>query len=591
MMVYPIGKPERADFAFYPSQTVQTLIFDNLVLTGSQSRVRWRESGGEWNDITLTVEPNLPVAGQSRIVINWPDATLEGTSRVLQLEYAHQILFAGQTEWRGILSGYVWMDETPVQGNRANWAQTNITIGDDGVIVLTGLNVGLGLTAAELAAGTTAAAAEIIRVANEIERVKNTSKSSIRQPALSISRVLDAGPEEPSAIVTNGATCVRDASSGFYAGDNGWLITVPSSGSSVVEFDMIANPRVFGKGQVLQIAADTVSGSGAITFINYQVWQTALNDQIWARAVFGAPTGVNRVRANLGVVTSNWGTAHKLRLTFSTTGACQIRVRRIAAEVADFPKIVMITDGAYKNLFTSGFYASIKQRQVPWIFALLPGRLGGDVGNVNEIPTLLELTPYFNENRNEVTAHSWGPGTTNALMTAAEIIEEAKKLFTWFTANRLPRPLIRGAWLQNTAPQHAQTQGYWAAYASPVANSVLECWPPIDPWNIGRITLTGRTLATYRSYFDDVGRTNGTLIVYCHGVDVTNAGGIHMTTTEVTNFLTALDEGIANYGFKGVNFTELVERMGTEVQITPNGEDVLLEVNAAGAIVPRTLRN
>jgi hypothetical protein len=589
MMVYPIGKPERADFAFYPSQTVQTLIFDNLVLTGSQSRVRWRESGGEWNDITLTVEPNLPVAGQSRIVINWPDATLEGTSRVLQLEYAHQILFAGQTEWRGILSGYVWMDETPVQGNRANWAQTNITIGDDGVIVLTGLNVGLGLTAAELAAGTTAAAAEIIRVANEIERVKNTSKSSIRQPALSISRVLDAGPEEPSAIVTNGATCVRDASSGFYAGDNGWLITVPSSGSSVVEFDMIANPRVFGKGQVLQIAADTVSGSGAITFINYQVWQTALNDQIWARAVFGAPTGVNRVRANLGVVTSNWGTAHKLRLTFSTTGACQIRLRRIAAEVADSPRLILATDGFYKSMITSGFYAQMVARGIPLVINLLPAQLGANVGTVNEIPTLSELRPYFSQNRNEVTAHSWGVGTANSAMTAAEIIEESKKILTWFSANGLRRPLIRGAWLQNNAPQHAAAQPYWAGYASPVANSVLETWPPQDKWNIGRITLTGRSLADYQGYFRDVGQTNGVLSVYVHGMDA--SGGIHMTPTEVTNWWAAYDALAPLYGFRGTTFTELLEQTGTRLEVTPRGEDVLVEVDNAGAAVRRVLYN
>jgi hypothetical protein len=441
--------------------------------------------------------------------------------------------------------------------------------------------------AAQAAAAAAQAAAESIRVISENERRQRVSLQSTRNPAYRLARIIDAAnPTEPAPIVT-GTTATRDVVAGYNPTELGWRIEVLSAGQREFEWDLRSNPVVFGRAQALQLVCDTPAGAGNLTSLTIQIRQTAGTDQIWSRSIFAAPQGTVRIPIFAGTPTDNWGTAHIVKVVIQCTGPLTLHWRRLAAEVKESPEVMVITDGADPTVFDpGGFYDRLKARNIPLEMALLPGLFGQPYGT-HFYPTWQFLQPYLRENRNVVSAHSRGVGTLNSAMTAAEIREESAWLISWFAANRLPRPFIRTAWLQNTAPQHAAAQPFWYDYASPSAKSTLELWPPEQKWNISRVTLSGRSQATYADWIDRIGRTNALLVCYIHGIDT--LGGIHITPTEMNNFFTELDRGIATYGIKGTNQFELVERLGVRYELTARGDTVLIERNAAGVEVPKLL--
>ncbi|MBT2474243.1 hypothetical protein J7E68_06535 [Microbacterium sp. ISL-103] len=263
-----------------------------------------------------------------------------------------------------------------------------------------------------------------------------------------------------------------------------------------------------------------------------------------------------RFRAVDGTLT-NWGTLPFVQLTFITTGATSISVGRAWLECPPKAQLCFIEDRGYKTFKDIGL-PQLRALGIPVVWALDPLLNGTEVGTPSEVITDTDVAAFYAQG-DDMSIHAYD-GAVTSTMTAEQIIADSLKSIAWLRERGYSRGRpIRAAWTQNTAPNHAASQPYWAGYMTPTNQSgSLEVWPPIDKWNMQRYTLHGRTTAQIDAIFDQMKKTNSIMFGYTHGIHDTLSGAI--TVALWNYFISKVTTAISEGWLEGVTLTQLLAR-------------------------------
>jgi hypothetical protein len=197
---YPIGQPARYDIPLYGDQRDLRLQYIGVVLTGAQTRTRWRVYGEaeDWTgDFANTLTVGQPTASDSTILIAFGGIpSLNTSSKDSAFAYDHQIKPVGG-EWRSILRGKVWLENELNSSSYGNYSTVDINLDPAGnVLSITGLNQGLpgdasAATAAATAANAAATAANAAATAANQATVNANNAAAATVAAIDLTAPLD----------------------------------------------------------------------------------------------------------------------------------------------------------------------------------------------------------------------------------------------------------------------------------------------------------------------------------------------------------------------------------------------------------------
>ena len=253
---------------------------------------------------------------------------------------------------------------------------------------------------------------------------------------------------------------------------------------------------------------------------------------------------------------STWVDASQIDLDIYTNANTTIYVSDLIAIKPQKAKIIFVDDHGYSN-FKNVAYPELKSRGIPVTWAINPGRLGAPIGSVENILSQSEIDELAYDPMSEFSYHAWDPTVNSSnIMTASELLEEHHKCTTYLKKNGLlPRYYWRAAFTNNLAPEHQALQPYLDAYATHDGSGGVELYPFRDKYNISRIGLHGLSQAALDIRFDKLKKTRAVLVLYTHGLD--DAGGIHLTTSQMNYFLTKVDVGISEGWLEGTTYSRL----------------------------------
>ena len=285
---------------------------------------------------------------------------------------------------------------------------------------------------------------------------------------------------------------------------------------------------------------------------------------LWTRSAFAPFTpGWNllRFRASEGVITS-WGTVDYVRITVTTTAATAINIGKVWVECPRKAQICFIEDRGYKTFKDIGL-PDLRALGIPVTWALDPATHGSSAGTTSEVITDADAATFYAAG-DDLSLHGYDGFPTSG-KTPAEIREDSLKALAWLQERGYSRGRAwRAAWVQNSAPNHAAAQPYFAAYATPNGGSSTQSWPLVNKWNIARWTIHGKSNAAIDALFVTLQATNEIVFPYTHGVDDVLSGAVTNATWDY--FVSKCSAAVAAGWLEGVTFTQLLARSGNIVR-------------------------
>lgn len=256
--------------------------------------------------------------------------------------------------------------------------------------------------------------------------------------------------------------------------------------------------------------------------------------------------------------TTTWGQALLTQVAVVTRRATSITLQSVWVEATPKAQILFIEDRGYQTFVDHGLPA-LRARDIPVTWALDPLLHGTNAGTKAEAITDAQVEQFYSEG-DDMSIHAYA-GEVTATMTAAQIRMDSLKSHQWLQDRGYARGRQwRAAWTQNEAPAHAASQPYYAAYATPRSAAGMETWPFLDPWNVSRWSVHGRTPAETDQMFTTLQRTNSLLVCYTHGIHAD--GGPDATPAEWSHFISKIDEGISGGWLEGTSFSRLLALSG-----------------------------
>ena len=269
----------------------------------------------------------------------------------------------------------------------------------------------------------------------------------------------------------------------------------------------------------------------------------------WERSETNLKNGWNRIRlfASEGNL-DNWTQARMIRVILYTKDTLQAKITISDLKVIkpQKAKLVMVNDHGYSN-YKNIAHERFKKLGIPTTFAINPGRLGTPIPGASHILSQEEINELAIDPYAEFSYHAWNPTEkASANMTPEEMKQELAQCKHYLKLNGIyPDFFWRAAFVQNKAPNHNAINEDIEAYAQFDETSQFDAFPFKTTYGINRKQVHGIDNTTIDSLFDTLKKTHCLVVFYTH--DISDDGGIHMTTAELDYFesklKTAIDEG------------------------------------------------
>lgn len=279
----------------------------------------------------------------------------------------------------------------------------------------------------------------------------------------------------------------------------------------------------------------------------------------WERSGTDLKNGWNRIRlfTNEGNL-DNWTQARMFRILLYMQDGAQTRVT-----ISDFKavrpnkaKLIMVNDHGYSN-YKNIAHERFKKLGIPTTFAINPGRLNAPIPGASHILSQEEINELAVDPYAEFSYHAWDPTVkASANMTTEELKQELAQCKHYLKLNGIyPDFFWRAAFVQNKAPNHDAINDRIEAYAQYNESSQFDAFPFKTTYGINRKQVHNIDNAKMDVYFDTLKKTHCLVIFYTH--DISDDGGIHMTTAELDYFESKLKTGIEESWLEPTTYAEL----------------------------------
>lgn len=315
----------------------------------------------------------------------------------------------------------------------------------------------------------------------------------------------------------------------------------------------------FGAAQAIGISI-YIPDSTKVTAVEVDVYQDSGLTIQWARSkTTGLVNGWNHFRfmASAGTITE-WGLCYRLRVMVTTNAATNVSVGAVWAEVREKASIMIINDGPY-DLWIREQYPWFRDRHLPVVFAPDVAILGTGSGLTLRATEAQISDVALDGNGNEISFHGYD-GTATSAMTNAQLKTDCLLSKKWLMERGyFYGSLWRAAYVQNLATNAASCNSFLLFQATSTGTTTPDVWPPINPDNIGRMSVHGRTPAVMDTQFDNLKKTRGIQLFYYHNVD--SGGGTNATPAEDAYLKSKIESGIAEGWLEVVTFKTLYGRL------------------------------
>lgn len=279
----------------------------------------------------------------------------------------------------------------------------------------------------------------------------------------------------------------------------------------------------------------------------------------WERSGTDLKNGWNRIRlfTNEGNL-DNWTQARMFRILLYMQDGAQTRVT-----ISDFKavrpnkaKLIMVNDHGYSN-YKNIAHERFKKLGIPTTFAINPGRLNAPIPGASHILSQEEINELAVDPYAEFSYHAWDPTVkASANMTTEELKQELAQCKHYLKLNGIyPDFFWRAAFVQNKAPNHDAINDRIEAYAQYNESSQFDAFPFKTTYGINRKQVHNIDNTKMDVYFDTLKKTHCLVVFYTH--DISDDGGIHMTTAELDYFESKLKTGIEEGWLEPTTYSEL----------------------------------
>lgn len=219
-----------------------------------------------------------------------------------------------------------------------------------------------------------------------------------------------------------------------------------------------------------------------------------------------------------------------------------------------YANVIVIGDGPYYTFYDLA-YPALKNINVPISWAVD----GGILDNVTETDRHLinedELELLAYDGISEFSFHSYD-GVPTATVTAEEALADTLKCQRFLKQHGLePQRPWRAAWLQNRCANHELADLEVEASASYDNTPGIALYPFVDPYNIPRVAIQGRTEEFFDGIFSTLKNTHTTVLFYTHGV---SSAERDISTTMLSYFVSKLSTGISEGWLNPTTYNRLV---------------------------------
>lgn len=279
----------------------------------------------------------------------------------------------------------------------------------------------------------------------------------------------------------------------------------------------------------------------------------------WERSETSLKNGWNQIRlfTNEGNL-DNWTQARMFRILLYTqdTLKTKITISDFKAVRPDKAKLIMVNDHGYSN-YKSIAHERFKKLGIPTTFAINPGRLNAPIPGASHILSQEEINELAVDPYAEFSYHAWDPTVkASANMTTEELKQELAQCKHYLKLNGIyPDFFWRAAFVQNKAPNHDAINDRIEAYAQYNESSQFDAFPFKTTYGINRKQVHNIDNAKMDVYFDTLKKTHCLVVFYTH--DISDDGGIHMTTAELDYFESKLKTGIEEGWLEPTTYSEL----------------------------------
>ena len=279
----------------------------------------------------------------------------------------------------------------------------------------------------------------------------------------------------------------------------------------------------------------------------------------WERSGTDLKNGWNRIRlfTNEGNL-DNWTQARMFRILLYMQDGAQTRVTisDFKAVRPDKAKLIMVNDHGYSN-YKSIAHERFKKLGIPTTFAINPGRLNAPIPGASHILSQEEINELAVDPYAEFSYHAWDPTVkASANMTVEELKQELAQCKHYLKLNGIyPDFFWRAAFVQNKAPNHDAINDRIEAYAQYNESSQFDAFPFKTTYGINRKQVHNIDNTKMDVYFDTLKKTHCLVVFYTH--DISDDGGIHMTTAELDYFESKLKTGIEEGWLEPTTYAEL----------------------------------
>ena len=376
---------------------------------------------------------------------------------------------------------------------------------------------------------------------------------------------LVTGQAGQSYILSN---CTQAAdTTRFKAGTQSIKVTPTDTGMSRIIIDPVfpdpaPDPHPFGAASLVR-AWLYLTDASKISAVSIGIAVDATFTNTWNRAQSsGFVDGWNLIshQASYGDVTQ-WGQAYRMTLSVTSSGVGTYNWGEVWTETTIKAQILFIEDRGYKTFVDKGL-PDLRSLGVPVTWALDPLTHGANVGTLAEVITDDQVATFAAAG-DDISIHAYD-GAVTSTMTPEQIRTDALSALKWLQDRGYENGRQwRAAWTQNSAPNAAAAKPYFAAYATARSSASMEAWPMLDPYNVSRYMLHGRSESEIDGMFATLQKTNSLWVVYTHGVSDL-AGAISQTDWDY--FISKLTTAINAGWLEGVTFSQLLSRSGGVVR-------------------------
>ncbi|MFN7241699.1 MAG: hypothetical protein ACK4M5_00350 [Dietzia cercidiphylli] len=263
-----------------------------------------------------------------------------------------------------------------------------------------------------------------------------------------------------------------------------------------------------------------------------------------------------RISAATGTLT-DWGQFRRFDVQIVATGPAKIAVSHLWMECPPRARMIFVEDRGYRSFINNGLPA-LRSRSIPVTWALDMALNSPDTSGPHITNAEVE---QFAAAGDVMSIHAYD-GAATANMTPDQIRVDALRAIAWLDARGLGSgALFRAAYTQNLATNASAAEPFFAAQASSTNLSAsMETWPHVNPQNVGRYTLHGRSNADLDARFDTMKKTHCLWIPYTHGV--ATGGAFDMTQAGWDYFLAKYDQAVAEGWMEATTWPRLLATSG-----------------------------